>query len=1147
MALVKSSFKKTIIFSIIAGFFIASSFLAGHVHSVILSVIAAGIFAFFSLSKISSFKIQKLLLLIFTGGIVTIGLSLPQLLATREYLKLSYKWYGKGHTEYPHVVPFGEFIESSLAFQDFLTAITGRGVTAVDGGTFFITITGLIFAMIGLLFGVFLLQNKTSVYWPSFATLLLSISFAYSIVWPLGVIFYNFPIINLVRAPSRALFLFAFAGSLMAGIGLNIIINKASGFFKKNKIPHSQILGSCCGILFLLSSAYEVFHWFPARTFKSFEQYSVVATPILSDPVSNKLVELTKESGNKYRYYSTRDDLAPNIGNLFPLFSAHGYRSSRTKIFHDYFDFNPLSEKSNLLGIRWWVSKNKIENLKLLYAIDGRNIYERETYPLFYQPHQSSNDASRIVEQVTWKTNGVTVEFSGPIKGPLVFAQPFFPGFYAFADGVEYDIHNYSNLMAINLLAPAKKVDFIYRPKWFTIGIFVNNITAALCMFSLFLLCFLKKEIVINNSLVNKFSFVSKIPMRVYEIFIVAFIFLCAIAIACIKIQMPGIYYDEILFANAALGSKVNSFIRYSFLGVPVLLMDYIGALKAWIYAPIFDFFGVSPATIRFPAILIGVTGGLLSVLTIRRYFGAKAGLYCAFLTFFDPALLIHSRLDWGPTALMFLFRGLLMFGIAFWWSNGKPAGLWLAVSASLLGAFDKLNFIWILAGVWISVMAFCWPKIKAYYIENRVASLAQLLLLGSGSLFFLYRAISISTTLQNSDISLVDRIAVAWNLTYLTFIGGGPLDFICGDGKALAKWMVPAYVFVFCVCFLRVLIFKTAFCWKKWLFLLSSTILLAAAFVLTKSATGPHHAAVLAGLPAMLAAPILASPINRKNGSFLARACSYASILSAVLLCGSMLFTTLFVIFSFQKTKNPNWDIAHNKLAEVVKKYPNHHFLTSDWGMGTQLIAFSKGKMSIDDSWPNFLNIDSHQFQTAHKDYASQISTKFPCVLISRAVGRENFPIANSNAVNFLLNSGLHFSELNPLPDINGDPLIRIFLIPSREVSEKSTKQSNFQQNQVPKVENWGPRTTKKGSRFNIQPSGLSAMWISIKGVSKHSESHIDFAGSKIAGSDLSIQDDVVTFIVRDLLVSKSGRYPIHIFEGDTGRKIFVGNFVVE
>jgi hypothetical protein len=64
--------------------------------------------------------------------------------------------------------------------------------------------------------------------------------------------------------------------------------------------------------------------------------------------------------------------------------------------------------------------------------------------------------------------------------------------------------------MGINLLAPAKKVDFIYRPKWFTYGIVVNNITAALCIFTLFLLC-IKKEIVMNNSLVNKFLLVSKV------------------------------------------------------------------------------------------------------------------------------------------------------------------------------------------------------------------------------------------------------------------------------------------------------------------------------------------------------------------------------------------------------------------------------------------------------------------------------------------------------------------------------------------------------------------------------------------------------------------------------------------------------------
>jgi hypothetical protein len=36
-------------------------------------------------------------------------------------------------------------------------------------------------------------------------------------------------------------------------------------------------------------------------------------------------------------------------------------------------------------------------------------------------------------------------------------------------------------------------------------------------------------------------------------------------------------------------------------------------------------------------------------------------------------------------------------------------------------------------------------------------------------------------------------------------------------------------------------------------------------------------------------------------------------------------------------------------------------------------------------------------------------------------------------------------------------------------------------------KVENWGPRETPEGTKFNIQPNGLCAMWVKVKGVSRH------------------------------------------------------------
>jgi hypothetical protein len=95
--------------------------------------------------------------------------------------------------------------------------------------------------------------------------------------------------------------------------------------------------------------------------------------------------------------------------------------------------------------------------------------------------------------------------------------------------------------------------------------------------------------------------------------------------------------------------------------------------------------------------------------------------------------------------------------------------------------------------------------------------------------------------------------------------------------------------------------------------------------------------------------------------------------------------------------------------------------------------------------------------------------------------------------------------------------------------------------------VENWGPRETPKGKKFNIQPNGLSAGWIKVKGVSRHPKTHILFGQVVIGGRDLSITETGVSFFVRDALIQKAGSYEVAIIEGDTSRKIVVGEFKVK
>jgi hypothetical protein len=56
-----------------------------------------------------------------------------------------------------------------------------------------------------------------------------------------------------------------------------------------------------------------------------------------------------------------------------------------------------------------------------------------------------------------------------------------------------------------------------------------------------------------------------------------------------LRLSRPGCQYDELLFGNAALGVvDPHSFLHRTVVGVPVLLMPYIGALKAYLYYPIF-------------------------------------------------------------------------------------------------------------------------------------------------------------------------------------------------------------------------------------------------------------------------------------------------------------------------------------------------------------------------------------------------------------------------------------------------------------------------------------------------------------------------------------------------------------------------------
>src|SRR4026208_2615827 len=77
------------------------------------------------------------------------------------------------------------------------------------------------------------------------------------------------------------------------------------------------------------------------------------------------------------------------------------------------------------------------------------------------------------------------------------------------------------------------------------------------------------------------------LPRR-WPLLVLALSLLVFAAAAGHPIALPGLDYEEVLFGNAATGGENSSFIYRRLFGVPVLLMNYIGALKAYLFAPIF-------------------------------------------------------------------------------------------------------------------------------------------------------------------------------------------------------------------------------------------------------------------------------------------------------------------------------------------------------------------------------------------------------------------------------------------------------------------------------------------------------------------------------------------------------------------------------
>ena len=263
----------------------------------------------------------------------------------------------------------------------------------------------------------------------------------------------------------------------------------------------------------------------------------------------------------------------------------------------------------------------------------------------------------------------------------------------------------------------------------------------------------------------------------------VSFIAVLLFLLELIFLPLPGLEGDEVLFVLPFLKGSASLYSWHAgSLHIPVMSMDYIGALKSWLYWPVFHFWRPDIWSIRVPACAVSVLTLLLFADVVRRAAGNIAAVLAAAFLATDASFVLTNVFDWGPVALLLCGSVACVNLMQRYAARG---GVWRVGAAALIAG----------AAVWY----------KAIFVFPLIALLAAMLIVYFRELrqCFSRRTALVALTCFAAGVSPL----VAFNLTRrgatilaAGYIGSAPVEekaLMMGrtlDGRALEHFMFRSF-----------------------------------------------------------------------------------------------------------------------------------------------------------------------------------------------------------------------------------------------------------------------------------------------------------------------------------------------------------------
>ena len=409
-------------------------------------------------------------------------------------------------------------------------------------------------------------------------------------------------------------------------------------------------------------------------------------------------------------------------------------------------------------------------------------------------------------------------------------------------------------------------------------------------------------------------------------------------------IPYVGIETDEALVGDPIFGAIADEFrIRIFHRNVPLMLMDYVGALKSWLYWPIFGIFQPSPQSLRWPVLILGAVTIWLFYLLLDRIAGVRAALAGCFLLATDTMFLLTTEFDWGPVAiqhLMSLTACLLLLRFA---QTGSVKSLFGGFFALGLGLWDKALFAWIICGLVLAAMSvFPTEVLRKLSVRNLGIALAGFLV-GVVPLLIYNARHDWRTIRQHAAFSAGD-MAQKGDVLKRTINGSGLFGFMVNDSAEQASkgfhqnLLLPALLVAIVAAPLwgksrRPILFALVFLAVTWI-----------QMALTANAGGSvHHAVLLWPFPQFVIALAFAQASLRwKRWGALA-----FSFAIAFLCVTNLLLTNQYLAYLVRYGPTVAWTDAIYPLSNSLTK-ETREVIVMDWGIYDPLLLLQRGGVRL-------------------------------------------------------------------------------------------------------------------------------------------------------------------------------------------------------